>query len=556
MSTQWTDVEKAFIAISGRKESYSVERAPLIEVLNVYELGKIVALSFLEWVASNPSGVVALPTGKTPEYFIKTLERYKSSWETEATQKEIESYGFKQSNFPDTSRLRFVMLDEFFPMLPTHRNSFCNYINMFYTSQLNITSDNVLDFDLIKSGVVTIEEMKIFGDDAVDLTLLSREPTSEVEKTKKAILVKVQGFCDTYEKKVQALGGIGFFLGGIGPDGHIAFNQEGASHSSTTRLVNFNYPSAAAAASDLGGIEIARGKAAMTIGLGTISFNKQAKVIIMAAGEGKATVVRAGVEDPADPARPSSILHSLPNARFYVTHGAASKLSMRNEENISKIPVTCLDFAFLHLSGNITSDQQSLIVPPAEYSLMESCIYATSIKVKKAVHLLSIADMISLPEYKNVPQWIQGNELAFKTICSCASRRLKEKIEGGLSESQVVGRRILHTAPHHDDIMLSYHGAMHDMLGRQKVGTILPVGSREPLPTTHLRPRTGSLTTYLGNTLGEKHNDNLNHFAYLTSGFHSVNDDFLWAKVNAVLGMCDSHSSSFCLIVLLLLFCR
>jgi 6-phosphogluconolactonase/glucosamine-6-phosphate isomerase/deaminase len=36
---------------------------------------------------------------------------------------------------------------------------------------------------------------------------------------------------------VREWGGIGFFLGGIGPDGHIAFNMPGSAHDSTTRLV-------------------------------------------------------------------------------------------------------------------------------------------------------------------------------------------------------------------------------------------------------------------------------------------------------------------------------
>lgn len=59
---------------------------PTIEVLNIYELGKIVSLRFLEWVQANPTGVVALPTGRTPEFFIKTLDRYKSNWTTPEVQ--------------------------------------------------------------------------------------------------------------------------------------------------------------------------------------------------------------------------------------------------------------------------------------------------------------------------------------------------------------------------------------------------------------------------------------------------------------------------------------
>ena len=77
-----------------------------------------------------------------------------------------------------------------------------------------------------------------------------------------------------YEKKIQELGGIGFFLGGIGPDGHIAFNVRGSDHNSTTRLTQTNFETQAAAAVDLGGIEISRNRLVITIGLGSITYNK------------------------------------------------------------------------------------------------------------------------------------------------------------------------------------------------------------------------------------------------------------------------------------------
>ena len=100
--------------------------------------------------------------------------------------------------------------------------------------------------------MLTVEEMQLFRDCDVDLTLLTRAAANEDEIVKQGVLKRVQAFCDDFEAKVRRMGGIGFFLGGIGPDGHIAFNQEGSDHSCTTRLTNFNYPTAAAAASDLG----------------------------------------------------------------------------------------------------------------------------------------------------------------------------------------------------------------------------------------------------------------------------------------------------------------
>ena len=41
--------------------------------------------------------------------------------------------------------------------------------------------------------------------------------------------------CERYEEKIKSYGGIHLFLGGIGPDGHIAFNEPGSSLSSRTR---------------------------------------------------------------------------------------------------------------------------------------------------------------------------------------------------------------------------------------------------------------------------------------------------------------------------------
>ena len=41
--------------------------------------------------------------------------------------------------------------------------------------------------------------------------------------------------CARYEEKIKSYGGIDLFMGGIGPDGHIAFNEPGSSLTSRTR---------------------------------------------------------------------------------------------------------------------------------------------------------------------------------------------------------------------------------------------------------------------------------------------------------------------------------
>ncbi|MFC1583479.1 hypothetical protein ACFL4U_02230, partial [Candidatus Neomarinimicrobiota bacterium] len=47
--------------------TYEDERIPVVAIPSFPELGKLVALRFIEWIQQNPEGVVSLPTGKTPE---------------------------------------------------------------------------------------------------------------------------------------------------------------------------------------------------------------------------------------------------------------------------------------------------------------------------------------------------------------------------------------------------------------------------------------------------------------------------------------------------------
>ena len=70
-------VEAIALKRSGMELRYAPEeRIGIIIVDSFPELGRLAALRFLEWVQNNPGGVICLPTGKTPEYFIKEVGRY------------------------------------------------------------------------------------------------------------------------------------------------------------------------------------------------------------------------------------------------------------------------------------------------------------------------------------------------------------------------------------------------------------------------------------------------------------------------------------------------
>jgi len=59
----------------GLLNAFEDERIQVVVLPSFPELGKLVALRFIEWVQHNPEGVASLPTGKTPEYFIRWMNQ-------------------------------------------------------------------------------------------------------------------------------------------------------------------------------------------------------------------------------------------------------------------------------------------------------------------------------------------------------------------------------------------------------------------------------------------------------------------------------------------------
>jgi glucosamine-6-phosphate deaminase len=100
--------------------------------------------------------------------------------------------------------------------------------------------------------------------------------------------------CADYEKKMQAVGGIDLFLGGIGPDGHIAFNEPGSSLTSRTRIKTLRYDTILANSRFFGGDIAKVPKQALTVGVGTVMDAKE--VIIIISGFNKARALKEVVE--------------------------------------------------------------------------------------------------------------------------------------------------------------------------------------------------------------------------------------------------------------------
>ncbi|MDR1199583.1 MAG: glucosamine-6-phosphate deaminase [Prevotellaceae bacterium] len=100
--------------------------------------------------------------------------------------------------------------------------------------------------------------------------------------------------CNNYEAKIKSYGGIDLFLGGIGPDGHIAFNEPGSSLASRTRIKTLTTDTIIANSRFFDNDVNKVPKTALTVGVGTIMDAKE--VLIIVSGHGKARALKQGVE--------------------------------------------------------------------------------------------------------------------------------------------------------------------------------------------------------------------------------------------------------------------
>lgn len=413
-----SDVEKAFLAESGVDKISTL--IPYLTVDNFPKLGLLTACRFLEWAAANPKGVISLPTGKTPEFFIKWTQYLLENWDSKKGKEVREKYGLGATPKPVLKDLTFVQIDEFYPISSKQHNSFYDYVNKFYIQGFGLSKENAI---LINSDEIPLANglhfSEVFPDLRVDLSLRFRDPINEQEAIQQKSIYMIDQWCGEYEQRIRDKGGIGFFLGGIGPDGHIAFNTRGSHIFSVTRLTDTNFETQAVAAGDLGGIEVSANRLVITIGLDTIVYNPDAVGIIIAAGEAKAGIVKESLETPLNNVYPATVLQKLKNGRFYLTKGAAVKLTDSVDAYYQK--------------GEWTFEK-------TERAVLELCK-----RLHKYGHRIKIEDLKADKYTKLIPGL---NEDTVNQVMKAAEAKLAKGLE---QESNEV---LLHTGPHHDDISL------------------------------------------------------------------------------------------------------
>ena len=130
--------------------------------------------------------------------------------------------------------------------------------------------------------------------------------------------------CEEYEKAIEAAGGIDLFMGGVGPDGHLAFNEPGSSLASKTRIKTLTTDTIHANSRFFEGNLDLVPKQALTVGIGTVMGAKQ--VMIMVNGHNKARALRHGVEEPVNHMWTISCLQQHPHAIIVCDEDATDEL--------------------------------------------------------------------------------------------------------------------------------------------------------------------------------------------------------------------------------------
>ncbi len=179
-------------------------------------------------------------------------------------------------------------LDEYHPMRPESAQSYVSFMNEHLFNHVDIGRENIN----IPDGTLPPEE--------------------------------IQAACLEYERKIESYGGLDLQILGIGRTGHIGFNEPGSAPNSGTRLVTLDDLTRRDASRDFGGKENVPRKA-ITMGIGTIF--KAKRIILMAWGCKKASIIKKAVEGEVSSQVPATYLQHSDNVEFVLDQDAASELT-------------------------------------------------------------------------------------------------------------------------------------------------------------------------------------------------------------------------------------
>ena len=227
--------------------------------------------------------VLGLPTGSTPlETYKELIRRHKAG---EVSFRNVVTFN----------------MDEYVGLAEDHPESYHSFMRSNFFSHIDIRPENV----------------HILNGNAEDL-------------------VKE---CADYEARIEEAGGIDLFMGGVGEDGHIAFNEPFSSLNSRTRIKTLTPDTIAVNARFFGGDTAAVPARALTVGVGTILAARE--VVILATGHRKARAVRHGVEGSYNHQWTVSALQTHPSGIIVCDEAAADELRVATYRYFKNIENSC-----------------------------------------------------------------------------------------------------------------------------------------------------------------------------------------------------------------------
>ena len=131
--------------------------------------------------------------------------------------------------------------------------------------------------------------------------------------------------CAAYEREIAKRAPFNIFMGGLGPKGHIAFNEAGSSRDSITREVALEESTIEANSRFFGNDKSKVPRFALSVGISTVLDNSE-ELIILVFGSTKADILQKTISTPISSEIPSTFLQTHKNCTLVYDVEAAAKL--------------------------------------------------------------------------------------------------------------------------------------------------------------------------------------------------------------------------------------
>jgi len=204
---------------------------------------------------------------------------------------------------------------------------------------------------LVKKGELSFKHVVTFNmDEYVGLpedhpesyhTFMFREFFSHIDIDPKNVHIldgnnpDLYGECKAYEEAIEKFGGIDLFLGGIGEDGHIAFNEPGSSLVSRTRVKTLAYDTILANSRFFGNDLNAVPRMALTVGVATVLAARE--VVVVVTGQRKALALSKAIEEGINHLWTLSALQQHPWALIVADEDATAELRVKTVKYFKSI---------------------------------------------------------------------------------------------------------------------------------------------------------------------------------------------------------------------------